>query len=91
MFYFLFKPRSVVISVIVTSFFAITPVMSQHKIEAEVVSLRDGGFFPSTITRPHGKFLLVVKNRSHASEIILGVTRHDGTVIAAAEKVDRLK
>jgi hypothetical protein len=46
----------------------------QAKREAELVFLRDGGFFHATITRPPGEFLLVVKNRSRsADQMTLGL------------------
>lgn len=65
----------------------VAPVTSQAKIQVEVVTLRDGGFYPSTLIRPAGNFLLVVKNRSHATEVELGIARSDATVVVAAEQV----
>jgi len=58
----------------------------QEKIKAEVVFLRDGGFFPNTIQRRPGKFLLIVKHRSSASEISLGIVRSDKKVMIANSK-----
>lgn len=60
-----------------------TDLTGQQKIEAEVVFLRDSGFFPNTIQRKPGKFLLIVKNRSHASEISIGVASHSQQVLVA--------
>lgn len=57
------------------------------KVEVELVTLRDGGFYPSTITRSAGKFLLIVKNRSHSHQVQYGVTRSDAAVVAPVETV----
>jgi hypothetical protein len=62
--------------------------ISQSKLEAELVILRDGGFYPPTITRPAGNFILLVKNRSHANQVQLSLTRSDASVIAASEQVN---
>jgi hypothetical protein len=60
---------------------------AQGKMEAELVTIRDGGFVPARVTRPAGPFLLVVKNRTRESEVDLSLVRQDGTVINAIEKV----
>jgi hypothetical protein len=68
-------------------FLGASTIVAQNKLEVEIVTLRDGGFYPSKITRPAGKFLLVVKNRSHAKQVQLGITRSDTTVIASVQQV----
>jgi len=57
------------------------------KIEVEVVTLRDGGFYPNKITRPAGQFVLLVINRSHAVEPQFGITNSAASAIAAVESV----
>jgi len=64
---------------------------AQQKIESELVTLRDGGFYPSKIVRPSGTFFLVVLNRSHANKISLGITGPGASVIAAVEDIVDLK
>ena len=66
------------------------PVSGPAKIEVELVTLRDGGLYPSKIKRTAGKVLLIVKNRSHSNQMQLGVTRSDGSVIAAVEAITAL-
>jgi len=56
---------------------------AQQKMQGVVIYLRDGGFTPSQITLPRGKFLLVVKNRSTAQQIAIGVVRQDNVVAVA--------
>jgi len=85
--YLRFRRRSCVLVLAATTLVSAIPLRSQSKIEAEVVFLVDGGFSPSKITRRPGLFLLVIKNRSHSSQMQLGVTKQDGTVIAATESV----
>ncbi len=58
---------------------------AQQKIQAEVVTLRDGGFSPAQISRPAGQFLLVVKNRSHAAKVSLGITALDLSTVAPVQ------
>src|SRR5580658_8468058 len=58
-----------------------------QKLEVEIVTLRDGGFYPNKITRPAGTFMLLVLNRSHANQIQLGINSSEGTVIAAVEQM----
>jgi hypothetical protein len=58
------------------------------KLEVEVVTLRDGGFYPDNLTRPAGKFVLVVINRSHATQPQFGITSSSSAaVVAAVEQV----
>ena len=57
---------------------------AQQKLEAELASLRDGGFTPSAIQRPAGPFLLVIKNRSSVQSMAVQLVRKDnGEVIVA--------
>ena len=62
--------------------FASAGVGGAQKLEMELVYLRDGGFTPSKITRPKGKFILVVKNRSHVDNAMLGITGVGGSILA---------
>ncbi len=47
-------------------------------LEAELVVIRPGGFEPATITRPVGRFVLVVHNRSGSREIAVRLDRERG-------------
>jgi len=40
-----------------------------QRIEAELISIRPGGFEPTQITRPKGPFLLAIENRSGLREV----------------------
>jgi hypothetical protein len=40
-----------------------------QRIEAELISIRPGGFEPTQITRPKGPFLLAIENRSGLKQI----------------------
>ncbi len=63
---------------------------AQQKMQGVVIYLRDGGFTPSQITLPQGKFLLVVENRSAAQQIAIGVVRQDNVVaVAPVASADR--
>jgi hypothetical protein len=66
-------------------------VGAQQKIETEVVTLRDGGFYPSKITRPAGTFLLVVLNRSHANSVSPGITGPGASVVVGVASMLDLK
>jgi hypothetical protein len=64
--------------------------VAQKKLEAEVVALRDGGFYPAEIKRPQGQFLLVVKNRSRADRVTIGIAHQGGASVVASEEVRAL-
>lgn len=57
------------------------------KIEAEVVSLRVGGFFPPKITRPPGQFLLVVKNRAGTTSMTLSIASKEAAMAVPSASV----
>lgn len=47
-------------------------------LEAELIVIRPSGFEPSQITRPAGRFILAVENRSGLDEVDLRLDRDDG-------------
>lgn len=73
----------ITIAIVLLLTIGVAVVSAQQKLQAEVVYLRAGGFFPKTITRPTGKFLLVVKNRSGQNAVSINVKRPDGSSAAA--------
>jgi hypothetical protein len=54
------------------------PPTSADRLEAEIVTIRRSGFEPLQITRPAGRFLLVVDNRSELEEVDLRLDRRAG-------------
>lgn len=48
------------------------------QIEAEIVTIKPHGFEPAEITRPQGRFLLMVDNRSGLEAVSLRLTREGG-------------
>lgn len=50
----------------------------QDESEAEVIVLLPGGFEPTEVTRPHGRFLLVVNNRTGLEQVELRLERESG-------------
>ena len=57
-----------------------TAQQTEH-IQAEVVVIRRTGIEPATITRPKGRFLLLVYNRSGLSEVGLRLDRVTGALL----------
>ena len=59
-----------------------TPVevqeQSSNRLEAEIVTVTPTGFEPSEITRPQGRFILAVDNRSGLNEVDLYFVRETG-------------
>lgn len=51
----------------------------EERLEAELVTVHPTGFEPTEITRPKGKFLLIVNNRSGLTEVDLQLRRNAGT------------
>lgn len=51
---------------------------AQERVEVELITLRPSGFDPPGITRPRGKFILSVENRSGAHEVDLRLDREAG-------------
>ena len=55
-------------------------------VTSESVTLHDGGFYPASITRKSGKFMLIVRNVSRTREASLRVSRNNQRVLDAAVK-----
>jgi hypothetical protein len=51
---------------------------NQERLEAEVITLTPRGIEPSRITRPAGRFLLVVENRSARTKLDVRLSRESG-------------
>jgi hypothetical protein len=60
-------------SLMLLAFGGVAGGASKPTLQAEVVYLRNGGFYPHAITRPAGQFVLVVVNRSGPGAIALSV------------------
>jgi hypothetical protein len=63
-----------------------------ERIEAEIITIRPNGFEPAEITRPQGRFLLAINNRSGISEMTLRLNRDGGNEqrdLQAAQKTSR--
>jgi hypothetical protein len=61
-----------------------TPVSispSPDQLEAEVITILPGGLEPTQITRPKGKFLLSVENRSGLQQVQFQLTAESGSRI----------
>ena len=50
----------------------------ENELEAEIVTATPAGFEPSEITRPQGRFLLAIDNRSGVGELDLYLARQTG-------------
>jgi hypothetical protein len=50
----------------------------KERFEAEIITIRPNGFEPSEITRPKGRFILAVDNRSGVEEVTLRLDRETG-------------
>ena len=50
----------------------------KERVEAEVITILPTGFNPSEITRPHGRFLILIDNRSGSEEITLRLDQRAG-------------
>jgi hypothetical protein len=61
-----------------------------HTVEAELLTIRRTGFHPSSISRPEGKFLMALSNRSGAVELHLRLHSVGGASIVEAQ-VNRKK
>lgn len=55
-----------------------------ERLEVEYVTLRQSGFDPAEITRPHGRFVLAVSNWSKAEEVEVRLERLEGGSLRAA-------
>ena len=59
-----------------------------QRVEAEVVVLHRWGFDPATLTRPKGKFILVVDNRSGVVDLDLRLDKVAGSRVNEAHAAD---
>jgi hypothetical protein len=48
------------------------------ELESEVITITRRGFEPREITRPAGRFLLLIENRTNLSPLVLQVRHNDG-------------
>lgn len=54
-------------------------VIDSQGVEAEVITLRPEGFDPPEVSRPAGRVLFVVDNKSGAEEVVLRLDAADGS------------
>jgi hypothetical protein len=57
---------------------------ARERIEAEIITIRPTGFEPTEITRPKGRFLLLVENHSGLGEVDLLLDRENGDRVREA-------
>jgi len=57
---------------------SVVPASQRERLETELVTITSVGFEPTELTRPAGKFLLDVDNRSEIEEVVLRLDRQDG-------------
>lgn len=55
-----------------------------HDLTVEMVSVGPDGFRPTSLTRPAGRFLLGINNRSGLKELTFRLTREDGMLMQEA-------
>ena len=55
-----------------------------HDLTVEMISVGPDGFRPTSLTRPAGRFLLAINNRSGLRELIFQLTREDGKLMQEA-------
>lgn len=55
-----------------------------HDMTVELISVGPDGFDPKNITRPGGRFLLAINNRSGLEELTVQLRREDGTLLREA-------
>ena len=64
------------------------PVSSQDKsaerVEVELITINARGFEPTEITRPKGRFVLAVRNKSGVAELALQLARENGNALHSA-------
>ena len=61
---------------------------STARLEAERITIRPTGFEPAEITRPAGRFLLAVNDRSGARDLVLTLARVNGQRLHTARMRD---
>lgn len=54
------------------------PGSGTERVEATVITIRPGGFEPAEITRPKGRFILAVNDRTWLPEVELRLERENG-------------
>jgi hypothetical protein len=55
-----------------------------HDMTVEMISVGPEGFQPATLTRPSGRFLLAINNRSGLKELTFQLIREDGKLMQEA-------
>jgi hypothetical protein len=63
----------------------VRPAQKSARLESEIVTVTPAGFEPAEITRPRGRFLLGVDNRSGLEDIQLRLERVDGSRVPVVE------
>ncbi len=66
-----------------------TVTQTRDRLEAERITLRPTGFEPAEITRPAGRFLLAVNDRSGKESVTLLLVRATGDLLNEARMRDR--
>lgn len=61
------------------------PTQKPVRIETEIITVLPHGFEPAEITRPRGRFILMVDNRSGLEEVSLQLDREAGARLLAAQ------
>jgi hypothetical protein len=56
------------------------------QVETEIITLRPTGFEPAEISRPGGRFLLAVNDRSGLGEVSYRLEREDGQMLREVRK-----
>ena len=59
---------------------------ADKRVETEVITIRPTGFEPAQISRPQGRFLLAINNRSGLQEITLNLDREAGNRLPKKQK-----
>ena len=60
-----------------------TTATPQEALQAEIITIRETGFDPQQLTRPHGRFILMVENRSGLGDVELQLNRQTGNSLHA--------
>ncbi len=61
----------------------------RERLEVEYITLWRGGFDPAEITRPHGRFVLAINNRTSLEEVEIRLERQNGGSVRAARLTRR--
>ena len=57
---------------------SVVPQQRRADIEAELITIAPHGFEPTELTRPRGRFVLMIENRSGLEAVTLRLTREGG-------------